>query len=311
MGGSAGCAVSADAPAESRHFSTICDDPFHRSPPPIVENDIFLGSSPSAPAAREAVGSRPAAGLRPSLAVSVRRRASPGGTPQAAPHDLHHLFGVGAGVAGLDGRREAARDVDPPSPAARRRRPRPGAPTSAGGCRCSTPRARSSGRCRGPGPPSAPAGAAAGRGPCCSCGVTVGRGRPVRPRRRRPARRVQAAPYGRAAPRARRGRCAHRVRFVRSGLVSAYSMGVYDPFAVRPATRAARLCAMEGAEWLRTQLTSFSCSSCGRAYRSSHIRVVAQRDELFFVDSRLQALWRGVARDRDGGGGGTGRRRPG
>jgi hypothetical protein len=41
---------------------------------------------------------------------------------------------------------------------------------------------------------------------------------------------------------------------------------------------------MEGAEWLRTQLTSFSCSSCGRAYRSSHIRVVAQRDELFFVD---------------------------
>jgi hypothetical protein len=41
---------------------------------------------------------------------------------------------------------------------------------------------------------------------------------------------------------------------------------------------------MEGADWLRTQLTSFSCSTCGRAYRSSHIRVVAQRDELFFVD---------------------------
>jgi hypothetical protein len=41
---------------------------------------------------------------------------------------------------------------------------------------------------------------------------------------------------------------------------------------------------MQGADWLRNQLTSFSCSSCGRAYRSSHIRVVAQRDELFFVD---------------------------
>lgn len=41
---------------------------------------------------------------------------------------------------------------------------------------------------------------------------------------------------------------------------------------------------MEGADWLRTQLTSFSCATCGRAYRSSQIRVVAQRDELFFVD---------------------------
>ena len=45
---------------------------------------------------------------------------------------------------------------------------------------------------------------------------------------------------------------------------------------------------MEGADWLRTQLTSFSCSACGRAYRSSHIRIVAQRDELFFVDLRCR-----------------------
>jgi hypothetical protein len=40
---------------------------------------------------------------------------------------------------------------------------------------------------------------------------------------------------------------------------------------------------MEGADWLRTQLTSFSCTSCGQAYRASQITVLAQREELFFV----------------------------
>jgi hypothetical protein len=40
---------------------------------------------------------------------------------------------------------------------------------------------------------------------------------------------------------------------------------------------------MEGADWLRTQLTSFSCSACGRAYRASQISVLAQREDLFFV----------------------------
>ena len=45
----------------------------------------------------------------------------------------------------------------------------------------------------------------------------------------------------------------------------------------------ARLRGMEGADWLRTQLTSFSCASCGRAYRASQISVLAQREDLFFV----------------------------
>ncbi len=40
---------------------------------------------------------------------------------------------------------------------------------------------------------------------------------------------------------------------------------------------------MEGADWIRTQLSGFSCSACGRPYRPSQIRVLAQREELFFV----------------------------
>jgi hypothetical protein len=40
---------------------------------------------------------------------------------------------------------------------------------------------------------------------------------------------------------------------------------------------------MEGADWLRTQLSAFSCSTCGRSYRPSQIRVLAQREGLFFV----------------------------
>ncbi len=41
---------------------------------------------------------------------------------------------------------------------------------------------------------------------------------------------------------------------------------------------------MEGADWLRTQLTSFGCAGCGRAFRAGNIRILAQRDGLFFVD---------------------------
>ena len=41
---------------------------------------------------------------------------------------------------------------------------------------------------------------------------------------------------------------------------------------------------MDGADWLRTQLGGFACASCGRSYRAGHIRVLAQRDDLFFVD---------------------------
>ena len=41
---------------------------------------------------------------------------------------------------------------------------------------------------------------------------------------------------------------------------------------------------MDSPDWLRTQLTSFSCPSCGRRYRGSRIKLVAERDGLFFVD---------------------------
>jgi hypothetical protein len=42
--------------------------------------------------------------------------------------------------------------------------------------------------------------------------------------------------------------------------------------------------AMDGADWLRTQLTSFGCAACGTAYDPGRIRVLAERDGLFFVD---------------------------
>ncbi len=41
---------------------------------------------------------------------------------------------------------------------------------------------------------------------------------------------------------------------------------------------------MEGTEWLRTQLEGFACGACGRSYRTGRISVLAQRDDLFFVD---------------------------
>src|SRR6186997_2824500 len=41
---------------------------------------------------------------------------------------------------------------------------------------------------------------------------------------------------------------------------------------------------MDSPEWLRTQLTSFTCPACGRRYRGSKIRLLAERDGLFFVD---------------------------
>jgi hypothetical protein len=42
--------------------------------------------------------------------------------------------------------------------------------------------------------------------------------------------------------------------------------------------------AMDGADWLRAQLTSFGCAACGQAYDPGRIRVLAERDGLFFVD---------------------------
>src|SRR3954451_20397953 len=41
---------------------------------------------------------------------------------------------------------------------------------------------------------------------------------------------------------------------------------------------------MDGADWLRTQLTSFGCALCGQPYESNRIRLLAERDGLFFVD---------------------------
>lgn len=41
---------------------------------------------------------------------------------------------------------------------------------------------------------------------------------------------------------------------------------------------------MDGPDWLRTQLTSFTCPACGRRYRGNRIRLLAERDGLFFVD---------------------------
>ncbi len=41
---------------------------------------------------------------------------------------------------------------------------------------------------------------------------------------------------------------------------------------------------MDGADWLRTQLTSFGCAACGEPYEPGRIRLLAERDGLFFVD---------------------------
>jgi transcription elongation factor Elf1 len=41
---------------------------------------------------------------------------------------------------------------------------------------------------------------------------------------------------------------------------------------------------MESPDWLRTQLTSFTCPACGRRYRGSKMRLLAEREGLYFVD---------------------------
>ena len=41
---------------------------------------------------------------------------------------------------------------------------------------------------------------------------------------------------------------------------------------------------MDSPEWLRTQLTTFNCPACGRRYRGSRMRLLAEREGLFFVD---------------------------
>jgi hypothetical protein len=41
---------------------------------------------------------------------------------------------------------------------------------------------------------------------------------------------------------------------------------------------------MDDADWLRTQLTSFGCAACGQPYGAGRIRLLAERDGLYFVD---------------------------
>jgi hypothetical protein len=41
---------------------------------------------------------------------------------------------------------------------------------------------------------------------------------------------------------------------------------------------------MDAESWLTSELASFGCAACGQAYGQSHIRLIAQREELFFVD---------------------------
>ena len=41
---------------------------------------------------------------------------------------------------------------------------------------------------------------------------------------------------------------------------------------------------MNGPDWLQGQLTSFTCPACGRRYRDGRIKLLAERDGLYFVD---------------------------
>jgi hypothetical protein len=41
---------------------------------------------------------------------------------------------------------------------------------------------------------------------------------------------------------------------------------------------------MDAEGWLTSELASFSCAACGRAYGEGHVRLIAQRAELCFVD---------------------------
>ncbi len=41
---------------------------------------------------------------------------------------------------------------------------------------------------------------------------------------------------------------------------------------------------MDAESWLTSELASFGCAACGQAYGQGHINLIAQREELFFVD---------------------------
>ena len=41
---------------------------------------------------------------------------------------------------------------------------------------------------------------------------------------------------------------------------------------------------MDAEGWLASELAAFGCATCGQPYGEGHIRLLARRDELFFVD---------------------------
>lgn len=41
---------------------------------------------------------------------------------------------------------------------------------------------------------------------------------------------------------------------------------------------------MDVESWLTSELATFACAACGETYGDAHIRLIAQREELFFVD---------------------------
>ncbi len=41
---------------------------------------------------------------------------------------------------------------------------------------------------------------------------------------------------------------------------------------------------MDAESWLASELASFGCAACGEAYGQGHIHLIAQREELYFVD---------------------------
>ena len=41
---------------------------------------------------------------------------------------------------------------------------------------------------------------------------------------------------------------------------------------------------MDAEGWLTSELATFACAACGEAYGEGHIHLIAQREELYFVD---------------------------
>ncbi|HEX5467055.1 MAG TPA: hypothetical protein VFW92_10330 [Candidatus Limnocylindrales bacterium] len=41
---------------------------------------------------------------------------------------------------------------------------------------------------------------------------------------------------------------------------------------------------MDGVEWIRGRMSSLTCAACGRPYDRQRVRVLAQREGLFFLD---------------------------